>query len=40
MHLAAMGPQAGNFGALATAKISADASLAGGIIGKDGVNTK
>lgn len=36
----AMGPQAGNFGASATAKISVDASLAGGIIGKGGVNTK
>ncbi|CAN6241289.1 unnamed protein product [Urochloa humidicola] len=37
---AAMGPPAGNFGASATAKISVDASLAGGIIGKGGVNTK
>ncbi|RCV15071.1 hypothetical protein SETIT_3G029300v2 [Setaria italica] len=36
----AMGPPAGNFGASATAKISVDASLAGGIIGKGGVNTK
>jgi rRNA processing protein Krr1/Pno1 len=35
-----MGPPAGNFGASATAKISVDASLAGGIIGKGGVNTK
>lgn len=33
-------PPAGNFGASATAKISVDASLAGGIIGKGGVNTK
>ncbi|KAJ1273345.1 hypothetical protein BS78_06G272700 [Paspalum vaginatum] len=37
---ASMGPPAGNFGASATAKISVDASLAGGIIGKGGVNTK
>ncbi|TVU16472.1 hypothetical protein EJB05_40040, partial [Eragrostis curvula] len=36
----AMGPPAGSFGASATAKISVDASLAGGIIGKGGVNTK
>jgi hypothetical protein len=35
-----MGPPAGNFGASATAKISVDASLAGGIIGKGGANTK
>ncbi|KAL6844410.1 hypothetical protein ACP4OV_026083 [Aristida adscensionis] len=36
----AMGPPAGSFGASATAKISVDASLAGGIIGKGGGNTK
>lgn len=40
LQQASMGPPAGNFGASATAKISVDASLAGGIIGKGGVNTK
>lgn len=35
-----MGPTTGSFGASATAKISVDAALAGGIIGKSGVNTK
>jgi hypothetical protein len=35
-----MGPQTGSFGASATAKVSVDAALAGGIIGKGGVNTK
>lgn len=33
-------PAAASFGASATAKISVDASLAGGIIGKGGVNSK
>ncbi|KAF7153692.1 hypothetical protein RHSIM_Rhsim01G0186700 [Rhododendron simsii] len=33
-------PPAGSFGASATAKISVDASLAGAIIGKGGVNSK
>jgi hypothetical protein len=37
---ATMAPPAGNFGASATAKISVDATLAGGIIGKGGTNTK
>ncbi|WOL19236.1 zinc finger CCCH domain-containing protein 31-like [Canna indica] len=37
---AAMDPAAGSFGVSATAKISVDASLAGAIIGKGGVNTK
>jgi len=35
-----MGPATGSFGASATAKVSVDAALAGGIIGKGGVNTK
>lgn len=39
-HPAMMGPTTGSFGASATAKISVDAALAGGIIGKSGVNTK
>ncbi|EMS56251.1 Zinc finger CCCH domain-containing protein 31 [Triticum urartu] len=37
---ASMGPPAGNFGASSTCKVSVDAALAGGIIGKGGVNTK
>ncbi|ONM04824.1 Zinc finger CCCH domain-containing protein 52 [Zea mays] len=37
---AVMDPQAENFDALVTAKISMDASLAGGIMGKGRVNTK
>ncbi|KAM0887122.1 hypothetical protein ACQ4PT_029267 [Festuca glaucescens] len=37
---ASMGPATGSFGASATAKVSVDAALAGGIIGKGGVNTK
>ncbi|CDP16484.1 unnamed protein product [Coffea canephora] len=36
----AKGPPPGRFGASATAKISMDASLAGAIIGKGGVNSK
>jgi hypothetical protein len=36
----APGPAPGSFGASATAKISVEASLAGAIIGKGGVNTK
>jgi hypothetical protein len=40
MQPAVMDPQAENFDALVTAKISMDASLAGGIMGKGRVNTK